>query len=83
MSTSTYQITSEHAERIERGALPPRTVYYSTGQSFNLIEEQNDGWMSVEFDARKGRRMNNFRRLKEQNGLNNLEHKNYDNYDNY
>lgn len=83
MSTSTYQITSEHAERIERGALPPRTRYYSTGQVFNLVEEQNDGWMSVEFDTRKGRRMNNFRRLKEQNGLNSLENKNYDNYDNY
>jgi len=77
---STYQITSEHAERIERGALPPRTVYNSTCQSFNLVEEQNDGWMNVVFDTRRGRRMNNFRRLKEKNDL---EHKDYDNYDNY
>ena len=64
-------ITPEYDDRIKRGALAPRIRYdlSSSGHACTVVHEQNDGWMSVEFDTRYGRRTNNFRRMKDESKL--------------
>ena len=61
------ELTARYIEDMEQGSLPVRE-YWNLGAagSFCTLEIQpNDGWLNIEFDTRRGRRRQHFRRMKE------------------
>lgn len=61
------ELTARYIEDMEQGSLPVREYWkLEAGGSFCTLEIQpNDGWVNIEFDTRRGRRRQHFRRMKE------------------
>ena len=61
------ELTARYIEDMEQGSLPVREYWkLGAGASYCTLEIQpNDGWVNIEFDTRRGRRRQHFRRMKE------------------
>ena len=61
------ELTVRYIEDMEQGSLPVREFWkIGAGASYCTLEIQpNDGWVNIEFDTRRGRRRQHFRRMKE------------------
>ena len=61
------ELTARYIEDMEQGSLPVREYWkLGAGASYCTLEIQpNDGWLNTEFDTRRGRRRQHFRRMKE------------------
>ncbi len=65
------ELTTGYFEDMEQGSLPVREYWkLEAGGAYCKLEIQpNDGWVNIEFDTRRGRRRQHFRRMKEQSGF--------------
>mgnify|MGYP006117927139 FL=1 len=63
------ELTTRYFEDMEQGSLPVREYWkLEAGGAYCKLEIQpNDGWVNIEFDTRRGRRRQHFRRMKELN----------------
>ena len=61
------ELTTRYFEDMEQGSLPVREYWkLEAGGAYCKLEIQpNDGWLNIEFDTRRGRRRQYFRRMKE------------------
>jgi hypothetical protein len=61
------ELTARYIEDMEQGSLPVRDFWnIVAGGAYCVYEIQpNDGWLNIEFDTRRGRRRQYFRRMKE------------------
>ncbi len=61
------ELTARYIEDMEQGSLPVRDFWnIGAGGAYYVYEIQpNDGWLNTEFDTRRGRRRQYFRRMKE------------------
>jgi len=61
------ELTARYIEDMEQGSLPVRDFWnIGAGGAYCVYEIQpNDGWLNIEFDTRRGRRRQYFRRMKE------------------
>jgi hypothetical protein len=60
-------LTARYIEDMEQGSLPVREYWKLGGGGAYCTHEiqPNDGWLNIEFDTRRGRRRQQFRRMKE------------------
>ena len=63
------QLTTRYIDDMEQGSLPVREYWkLEVGGAYCTLKIQpNDGWVNIEFDTRRGRRRQHFRRMKELN----------------
>ena len=61
------ELTARYIEDMEQGSLPVREYWKLGGGAshYTLEIQPNDGWLNIEFDTRRGRRRQHFRRMKE------------------
>lgn len=60
------ELTARYIEDMEQGSLPVREYWKIGGGGAYCTHEiqPNDGWLNTEFDTRRGRRRQHFRRMR-------------------